>query len=54
MMKDIIGIIVLLVIIVGLFAIWGMAMNRCERKGGAYVGGICIKAQTITIFGKDE
>ena len=52
MMKDTICIIVSLAIMVGLFAIWGIAMNRCEQKGGAYVGGICIKAQTIQIFGE--
>ena len=54
MMKDTICIIVAIVIMISLFAIWAQAINRCEQKGGAYVGGICIKAETINIFGENE
>lgn len=54
MLKDTICIIVAIAIMISLFTIWALAIDRCEQKGGAYVGGTCIKAERINIFGGNE
>lgn len=54
MLKDTICITVAIAIMISLFAIWALAIDRCEQKGGAYVGGTCIKAETINIFGENK
>lgn len=54
MLKDTICIIVAIAIMISLFAIWALAIDRCEQRGGAFVGGTCIKAERINIFGGNE